>query len=72
MIKDDALKFNMADQSQDGILDVKEFYAFMHPWNYDHMHIIEIQNAFKDHDSNKDGFIDMEEYLGDGKWFLKE
>lgn len=31
------------------------------------MHILEIRNAYKDHDKNKDGYIDLKEYLGDGK-----
>ena len=67
MVQDDALKFNMADENKDGILDLEEYYAFQHPWNYNHMHLLEIRNAFKDHDHNKDSFIDLKEYLGDGE-----
>lgn len=65
MVKDDLLRFNMADENKDGDLQTDEYYAFAHPWNYNHMHILEIRNAYKDHDKNKDGFIDLKEYLGD-------
>ena len=68
MVQDDAIKFNMADESKDGILDQQEYHAFQHPWNFDHMQIIEIINAFKEHDKNRDEFIDLKEYLGNGKF----
>ena len=67
MVKDDSLRFNMADDNKDGELDKQEYYPFAHPWNYNQMHILEIRNAYKDHDKNKDGYIDLKEYLGDGE-----
>ena len=65
LVKDDAMRFDMADESKDGILDQQEYYAFQHPWNYEHMHRYEVISAFKDHDKNRDSFIDLKEYLGD-------
>lgn len=66
MIEDDEAKFHLADQNKDGYLDLKEFCAFLHPYNYPYMHQYEIDRTLKLHDKNGDGFIDFKEYLGEG------
>lgn len=55
-------RFQLADKNNDQTLDRKEFNAFYHPFNYEYMHENEINNTFKFHDKNKDGFITFDEY----------
>lgn len=59
-------KFEAADVNNDGFLERDEFIAFYHPYNYEHMHQIELQRVMKDHDKNNDGLLSLEEFLGDG------
>lgn len=58
-------KFETADVNKDDSLDREEFVAFYHPYNYEHMHNIELQRVMNDHDKNKDGLLSLEEFLGD-------
>ena len=67
MINWDKRKFDVADSDSDGQLDVDEFAAYFHPENYKHMHEVEIQRVLEEHDKNKDGFIDLKEFIGDGE-----
>ncbi|KAL4236212.1 EF-hand domain pair [Mactra antiquata] len=64
-VDDEERKFNAADVNKDGYLDKDEFVAFYHPYNYEHMHHIELQRVMNDHDKDKDGFLSLEEFLGD-------
>lgn len=61
----DKKKFAAADLNADKVLSVKEYAAFLHPYDYDHMAAFEVERVLNDMDKNKDGFIDEKEYLGD-------
>ncbi|XP_052775237.1 calumenin-like isoform X1 [Mya arenaria] len=75
-VDEEERKFKAADMNKDGILTREEFVAFYHPYNYEHMHIIELQRVMREHDKNKDGFLSLEEYLGsnsqDKDWEIVE
>lgn len=62
--KEDEAKFQACDQDGDGVVDDKEFLAFYHPEDFEHMHEIERKRVVEENDKDKDGAIDMEEYLG--------
>lgn len=55
----------MADKDGDLIATKEEFTAFLHPEEYDYMKDIVVQETMEDIDKNSDGFIDLEEYIGD-------
>lgn len=61
-------KFEAADVNKDEKLTKEEFVAFYHPYNYEHMHQIELQRVMNDHDKDKDGFLSLQEFLGDSKY----
>ena len=63
---EEEVKFNKADKNGDGVLEREEFNAFYHPYNYEYMHPVEIQRTLKQHDWNGDGFLSVEEFLGNG------
>ena len=67
MVEEDHLKFNAADKNKDGSLDEQEYVAFEFPYDFEHMHDIEMNRAMKDYDKNSDGFVTLEEFLGEGK-----
>ncbi|XP_007906433.1 reticulocalbin-2 [Callorhinchus milii] len=48
-------------------LSPTEFIAFEHPEEVDYMMDYVIQDALDEHDQDKDGFISLEEFLGDYK-----
>ncbi|XP_045159992.1 calumenin-B-like isoform X1 [Mercenaria mercenaria] len=64
-VDEEQRKFEAADVNKDGYLEKDEFVAFYHPYNYEHMHNIELQRVMNDHDKNTDGFLSLEEFLGD-------
>ncbi|KAK2502754.1 hypothetical protein MC885_012711 [Smutsia gigantea] len=53
------------DKDGDLIATKEEFTAFLHPEEYDYMKDIVVQETMEDIDKNADGFIDLEEYIGD-------
>ncbi|XP_072138882.1 reticulocalbin-2 [Mobula birostris] len=61
----DKKRFDKADI--DGVpgLSLAEFVAFEHPEETDYMTDYVIQDALDEHDHNKDGFVSLEEFLGD-------
>lgn len=59
------IKFDAADVNKDGYLDKEEFVPFAHPYNYEHMHDIELGRVIVDHDKNKDGYLTFAEFAGD-------
>jgi len=65
MMARDERRFKMADRNGDHIADKEEFTAFLHPDDYDHMKDIVVLETMEDIDKNGDGFIDLEEYIGD-------
>ncbi|XP_039201642.1 calumenin isoform X1 [Crotalus tigris] len=64
MVRDER-RFKMADKDGDLIATKEEFTAFLHPEEYDYMKDIVVQETMEDIDKNGDGFINLEEYIGD-------
>ncbi|KAK4831937.1 hypothetical protein QYF61_020314 [Mycteria americana] len=64
MVRDER-RFKMADKDGDLTATKEEFTAFLHPEEYDYMKDIVVQETMEDIDKNGDGFIDLEEYIGD-------
>merc|ERR1719427_447850 len=46
-------------------MDEEEFRSFLHPEEYEHMKEIVILETLDDIDKNKDGKVDIKEYIGD-------
>lgn len=65
MIARDNRRWKVADYDSDGLLDRTEYGCFMHPEDCDHMRDIVVAETVEDIDKNKDGFVDLEEYIGD-------
>ncbi|KAI3366305.1 hypothetical protein L3Q82_000422 [Scortum barcoo] len=73
MMARDERRFRVADRNGDLIADKDEFTAFLHPEDHEHMKDIVVQlpvcllsqETMEDIDKNRDGFIDLQEYIGD-------
>ncbi|RUS85153.1 hypothetical protein EGW08_007057 [Elysia chlorotica] len=65
LIKEDEARFIAADLDKDGSLDDKEYMAFFQPYDYPHMHDIEMSKTMKDFDKDNDGFVSRDEFTGD-------
>ncbi|KAJ8411163.1 hypothetical protein AAFF_G00171690 [Aldrovandia affinis] len=65
MMTRDERRFKMANRDGDLIADKEEFTAFLHPEEYDYMKEIVVLETMEDIDKNGDGFINLEEYIGD-------
>ncbi|KAJ8373759.1 hypothetical protein SKAU_G00043390 [Synaphobranchus kaupii] len=65
MMSRDERRFNKADKDGNHIADKEEFTAFLHPEEYEYMKDIVVLETMEDIDKNGDGFIDLEEYIGD-------
>ncbi|KAI1725696.1 EF-hand domain pair domain-containing protein [Ditylenchus destructor] len=65
MITRDERRWKVADYDSDGKLDRTEYGCFMHPEDCDHMRDIVVQETVEDIDKNKDGSVDLDEYIGD-------
>ncbi|XP_061570163.1 calumenin-A [Cololabis saira] len=65
MMTRDERRFRAADADRDLIADKQEFAAFLHPEDHEHMRDIVVQETMEDIDKNGDGFIDLQEYIGD-------
>lgn len=63
MLDRDKRRWNAADADEDGALTRKEFAAFLHPEESDHMKNIVILETLEDIDKNKDGKVSLEEYI---------
>ena len=67
LLEQDKLKFDAADVNKDGSMSVKEYAAFMHPYDFEHMHDIEIDMTLQAIDKNKDGKLSLKEFVGEGE-----
>ncbi|KAM6896024.1 calumenin-A [Lycodopsis pacificus] len=65
MMLRDERRFRAADRNGDLNADKHEFAAFLHPEDQEHMKDIVVQETMEDIDKNRDGFIDLKEYIGD-------
>ncbi len=63
MILADKDKYHAADVNGDGVLDKSEYPAFMHPYDFPHMHDSEIRRIVQQYDKNNDNTIDISEYI---------
>nr|XP_046235392.1 calumenin-A [Scatophagus argus] len=61
----DERRFRAADRNGDTTADKHEFTAFLHPEDHEHMKDVVVQETIEDIDRNGDGFIDLQEYIGD-------
>merc|ERR1712150_61981 len=64
-------RFRLADGDGDGGLELREFHAFLHPEETDmpalHEHVV--KHEIIDNDTDKDGRIDLEEFVS-GLWYM--
>lgn len=61
----DQKRFSLADENGDKILSREEFANFLHPQEAPHMRDIVIEETMTDMDKNKDGYVELEEYVND-------
>uniref|UniRef100_A0A224XT31 Reticulocalbin-3 n=1 Tax=Panstrongylus lignarius TaxID=156445 RepID=A0A224XT31_9HEMI len=78
LIKNDKLMFEAADKNKDGVLDRVEFVPFSHPEEHPDMLPLILKNTLEDKDTNGDGEIDFQEFIGEKakdqekEWLLSE
>lgn len=65
MIKRDERRWGIADTNGDHALDKEEFTNFLHPEDAPHMKDIVVVETMEDIDKDHNGFISLEEYIGD-------
>ncbi|XP_067654340.1 calumenin-B-like isoform X4 [Haliotis asinina] len=65
MIQRDRRRWDKADKDGDSKLSKEEFMDFLHPEDAEHMREIVVHETLEDIDKDKDGFISIEEYIGD-------
>ncbi|XP_040191034.1 reticulocalbin-2-like isoform X2 [Rana temporaria] len=61
----DKKRFERADRHETPGLDLREFSDFEHPEETDYMTEFVIEGALEEHDKDGDGFVSLEEYLGE-------
>ena len=61
------MKFDAADVDGDEALSLEEYAAFLYPYDFKHMHDVEIDVTLKEMDADKDGSINFKEFLGEGQ-----
>uniref|UniRef100_A0A2K5S568 Reticulocalbin-3 n=1 Tax=Cebus imitator TaxID=2715852 RepID=A0A2K5S568_CEBIM len=65
MLARDERRFRVADQDGDSMATREELTAFLHPEEFPHMRDIVIAETLEDLDRNKDGYVQVEEYIGE-------
>ncbi|XP_042731562.1 reticulocalbin-2 isoform X1 [Lagopus leucura] len=58
-------RFEKANRDDDPDLNVDEFIAFEHPEEVEYMMDFVTEEALEEHDKDGDGFVSLEEFLGD-------
>ena len=64
-IERDRQRFDLADRDGDKALSREEFADFLHPQEAPHMREIVVEETMADMDKNKDGFVELDEYIND-------
>jgi len=78
LMEEDRFLFLAADTDGNGYLDTTEFLAFSHPEEDENMKPHVLEQVLKDRDTNGDGSIDFQEFVGsrgegkDKEWLLSE
>ena len=70
MVDRDKRRFEAADENNDGKLDRDEFAIYLHPEDTAYMREVVIAETLQDMDTNKDGFVDLEEYMSEGERYI--
>nr|XP_020649668.1 reticulocalbin-3 isoform X2 [Pogona vitticeps] len=65
MLARDERRFRAADKDGDMSATREEFTAFLHPEEFDYMKDVVVTETIEDIDKNGDGFVEVDEYLGD-------
>lgn len=65
MLARDERRFRVADQDGDSMATREELTAFLHPEEFPHMRDIVVAETLEDLDKNRDGFVQVEEYIAD-------
>lgn len=65
MLARDERRFRVADQDGDSMATREELTAFLHPEEFPHMRDIVVAETLEDLDKNKDGYVQVEEYIAD-------
>ncbi|XP_048373531.1 reticulocalbin-3 [Sphaerodactylus townsendi] len=65
MMERDERRFKTANQDGDMFATREEFTAFLHPEEFDFMKDLVVTETIEDIDKNGDGFVEVDEYLGD-------
>uniref|UniRef100_G1Q868 Reticulocalbin-3 n=1 Tax=Myotis lucifugus TaxID=59463 RepID=G1Q868_MYOLU len=63
MLARDERRFRVADQDGDSMATREELTAFLHPEEFPHMRDIVVAETLEDLDKNKDGYIQVDEYI---------
>jgi len=66
-LKRDKRRFDAADKNKDGKLSLEEYGHFMHPESSPEMADLHILETMEDIDRDKDGNVNLQEFLGDYK-----
>lgn len=65
MLARDERRFRVADQDGDLMATREELTAYLHPEEFPHMRDIVVAETLEDLDKNKDGYIQVDEYIAD-------
>lgn len=61
----DRKRWEAADRNKDDKLSKDEYAALLHPSVFDHMQNVALDEAMLEMDTNKDGYVDLNEFLED-------
>lgn len=65
LVQDDREMWQAADKNKDEILEGDEWVAFSHPEEHPDMLPLILQQTLREKDTNQDGEISFQEFLGD-------